>query len=278
MPKLFKIPSNMMIFLCSGLLFLLPGGVLGQTAPVPVRDPNAVALASRALQALVGGTMLQDITLQANATYIAGSDQEVGPATLVAMGNQQSRVTLNLTSGQRQEIRRGIAGVWVGADGAAHTTLSHNSFVDAAWFYPAFTLAALASDPTLAITLVGQEVHAGEPVYHLVLYRVVSRKDPKVVALIERISAMHLYLDATTLRPAALDFNIHPDQNTSVDIPIEIGYGAYQSFNGVLVPMRIQKYIQNTLTLDLTVAKVAVNSGVPAVAFVLPAVPAGGVQ
>lgn len=101
MPKLLKIPSNLMIFLCSGFLFLSPGGVLGQTTPVLVRDPNAVALASRALQGLMGGTVLHDITLEANATYVAGSDQEVGPATLVAMGNQQSRVTLNLSSGQR---------------------------------------------------------------------------------------------------------------------------------------------------------------------------------
>jgi len=46
---------------------------------------------------------------------------------------------------------------------------------------------------------------------------------------------MDLYLDATTLLPAFLDFNVHPDQNTATNIPIEIQYGVYQSFKGVLV-------------------------------------------
>jgi uncharacterized cupredoxin-like copper-binding protein len=66
-----------------------------------VSDPNAVALASRALQSLARGTALNDITIQANAAYIAGSDEETGTATLVARGNAQSLVTLNLTGGQR---------------------------------------------------------------------------------------------------------------------------------------------------------------------------------
>lgn len=84
---------------------------------VAVSDPTAVALASRALQSLAGGTALSDITLQANATYVAGSDEETGMATLVARGNAQSLVTLNLTGGQRQEVRNGVAGYWTGPDG-----------------------------------------------------------------------------------------------------------------------------------------------------------------
>ena len=78
MPNRFKFPSKLIIFLCSTLLLLLPGNVLGQTAPVPVSSPQALNLASQALRALAGGTALADITIQANATYIAGSDEETG--------------------------------------------------------------------------------------------------------------------------------------------------------------------------------------------------------
>lgn len=276
MTNRFKSLNNLTAIVYPILLLLIPSHILGQTAPF--RDPNALTLASKALQALAGGTSLTDITLQASATYIAGSDEEGGPATLVALGNQQSRVTLNLTGGQRQAIRRGVTGVWVGADGTPHAMGSHNSLVDADWFYPAFTLAALAGDPTFAVALVGQEVHGGETVYHLVLARVVSRKYPGVVALIQRISAMHLYLDVATLRPAALDFNLHPDYSTGTDIPVEIQFGAYQPFNGVQVPTRIQAYLQNSLVLDLTVANAAINSGVPPSFFALPDVSAGGAQ
>jgi hypothetical protein len=85
-----------------------------------------VALAGRALQTLVGGTPLIDITLQGNVTYIAGSDQETGVATLVGRGNAESLSILNLSGGQRREFRLGPEGVWVGTDGTAHAMTPFN--------------------------------------------------------------------------------------------------------------------------------------------------------
>ena len=96
---------------------------------VSVSDPTAVALASRALQSLAGGTALNDITLQGSATYVAGSDEETGTATLVARGNAQSLVTLNLTGGQRQEVRNGPAGYWSGPDGTQYAMAPHNCWI-----------------------------------------------------------------------------------------------------------------------------------------------------
>jgi hypothetical protein len=276
--------AALMGFVCCALFFL-PSDALAQgntqtnpTAPAVVRDPAALALASKALQAIAGTTALSDITLQANATYIAGSDQEAGPATLVALGNQLSLVTLSLTNGQRQEIRNGALGAWVGADGTAHAAAGHNCLVDASWFYPALTLAALATDPSLSVALVGQEVHNGESTYHLSFYRVVASSDSFMAAQVRRVSTMDLYLDSATLLPAALDFNLHPDRSASIDIPFEIRYGNYQSFSGVQVPSTITQYAQNSLALNLTVAKAAINSGVPASLFTLPVALAGGTQ
>jgi hypothetical protein len=259
------------------LTTLISSPINAQT-PAPVSDPNAVALANKALQALAGSTALSDITIQANATYIAGSDLETGTATLIALGNQQSAVTLNLTNGERQEIRNDGAGVWIGSDGTVHAMAMHNCFIDADWFFPAFSLLALASDPTMVITLVGQEVHSGEQVYHLVLLHNLPEQIPNVALLIQRVTRMDLYLDAVSLLPAALDFNAHPDTDADTNFPVEIRFSAYQSSNGVQAPTRIQKYIQNSLVLDLAVTGVAVNSGVPASVFTLPTVPAGGAQ
>jgi hypothetical protein len=276
MMQRFIFTSLRMVFLCSALLLLLPVNVLGQTTPVS--NPNAVSLASKVLQAMVGGTAaLTDITLQSNANYIVGSDQESGTATLVARSDGESLVTLNLSGGQRREIRDGLQGAWVGIDGTAHYMATHNCLVDADWFYPALSLAASASDPSLIMTLVGQEVRAGEPVYHLTIFHYLSgQQPPGQVALIEQLSAMDLYLDATSLMPAAVDFNIHPDQDAMVNIPVEIRFGAYQSFNGTWAPTRIQQYIQNSLTLDLTVISAVANSGITDSFFTLPYVATGG--
>jgi hypothetical protein len=57
-----------------------------------LRDPGAMAFVARALAAASGGTTLRDVSFQATATYIAGSDLESGTARLVARGPQESRV------------------------------------------------------------------------------------------------------------------------------------------------------------------------------------------
>jgi hypothetical protein len=248
------------------------------TAPVAVRDPNAVALASRALQSLAGGTALTDITMDGTAIHTAGSDREMGQASLIALGNRQSRVTLNLTSGQRQEIRSGPAGAWVGSDGTAHAAGSSNCHVDAAWFYPALILAAVGRDPSLQIGLIGQDLLAGESVYHLVIYHQFAVPNPKLSPILQTISSMHLYLDTSTLRPVVLNFNWHPATDVTTNIPVEIRYGAYQSFNGVWVPTQIQRYIQYSLDLNLTITSATANSGVPLSAFALPTTSTGGLQ
>ena len=126
-----------------------------------------------ALQAIAGSTALTDITIQATASYVAGSDEETGTATLVARGNAESLITLNLSGGQRQEIRQGIQGAWVGTDGVAHAMATHNCFIDAEWYFPALSLAALASDPTQIAVLVGQRVHAA----HRCLWEVHNEKN-----------------------------------------------------------------------------------------------------
>jgi hypothetical protein len=155
---------------------------------------------------------------------------------------------------------------------------THNCWTDANWFFPALSLAALASDPTAIVKLVGQEVHAGQPVYHLLLFHNLSGQAPEVIAFVQQVSALDLYLDASTLLPAAIAFSIRADGNSAVSIPVEIQFASYQAVSGVRVAFRIQKLLQGTLTLDLTITNAAINSGVPASVFTLPYVPAGGAQ
>jgi hypothetical protein len=58
---------------------------------------------------------------------------------------------------------------------------------------------------------------------------------------------------------------------------VEIQFGNFQNLSGALVPFHIEKFLQRTLLLDLTVTNVLVNSGVPASTFTLPP-SAGGAQ
>jgi hypothetical protein len=273
------------LFLAMFLVLLANGGIpfarAQAASPQPaaaVSDPAAVALASRALQAIAGGTALSDVTLQASVTYVAGSDEETGTATLVARGNGQGLVTLNLTGGQRQEIRNGVAGIWSGPDGTAHAMATHNCWTDAAWFFPGLALQALSADPTLLVSYLGLGEWNGAAAIHLQLSRTVPGQTVEMTAEIQQLSLVDLYLDPASYLPLAVAFKTHPDDDLNVDVPVEIRFGGYKSFQGVQVPTRIQKYLQNSLLLDFTVTNVAVNCGVSASVFTLPYVSAGGAQ
>jgi hypothetical protein len=78
---------------------------------------------------------------------------------------------------------------------------------------------------------------------------------------------MDLYLDATTLLPAKLEFNLHPDRDAGTDIPVRIEYANYQTVNGVVLPHHLQKYLSNSLTQDIQIQTANFNSGLTASAL-----------
>ena len=242
------------------------------------RDPQALTLIGSALKALTGPVAVNDVTLQATVSYVAGSDEESGTATLTARGNQESLVQLNLSGGTRQEIRNGPAGAWIGPDGTAHSMALHNCWTDASWFFPALTLEAVAADPQTAVSYLGTDTSKGRPLLHLRVTRAPAGQAASVAALILGLSTMDIYLDPQSLLPLVLDFDVHPDNDVNTNIPVEIEFGNFQNLNGVLVPLQIQKYLQGTLLLNLVVTNLTVNSGVPSSVFALPAAATGGAQ
>jgi hypothetical protein len=265
-------PLILVVFLTA----LVSSPIKAQTT-APARDPQALTLIASSLKALTGGVAVNDVTLQATASYVAGSDEETGTATLTASGNQQSLVQLNLSGGPRQEIRSGPAGAWSGPDGTAHSTAIHNCWTDASWFFPALTLEAIAADPQTSVSYLGTDTTKGKPLLHLQVTRVPPGQSASVAALILRLSTMDIYLDPQSFLPLVIDFDTHPDVDAGTNIPVEIQFGNFQNNNGALVPFHVQKYLQGSLLLDLVVTNVSINSGVPASVFTLPPT-TGGAQ
>jgi hypothetical protein len=230
-----------------------------------VSSPQAIQLLQRALQALTKGAPLQDVTLTGTARRIAGSDDETGQATLTATPTG-SRMDLNLPSGKRTEISSTAAsqpaGTWSDPDGVTHKVAYHNLFTEQAWFFPAFAIGRGVSASTHLATYIGQETKDSQTVEHFTITQQ-SQGPNEVRSLVDRLSQTNLYLDSTTLLPAAMTFNIHPDNNALLDIPIEIHFSDYRAVNGVEVPFHVQKFLNNGLVLDLQFQNAALNSGHP---------------
>jgi len=235
--------------------------VAAQTAPAS--NAQAVLYAGQAIAALTRGNSISDVVLNANATYSAGED-ETGTATLLAVNIGESRIDISLPSGTRTEIRDAqtgnALGKWINQSGTSGRFAPHNCLTDAVWFFPA--LSSLNAQASVVLAYVGPETRNGEGVQHLRSYVYQAIKDQAAAVNSRQLSTMDFYLDSTTLLPSAILYNVHPDKDATANIPVEIDFSNYQAINGIVVPMRIQKYMQGTLTIDLTVISAVFNSGV----------------
>ena len=237
---------------------------------VTASSPQAAALLQKSLAALSGGHPLTDVTLSGTARLIAGSDDESGTVIVKALAGTGTRLDLTLPSGPRSEIRNTsyapIAGSWSGPDGVSHSIPYHNLLTDPGWA-PAFTFASMLSSQNAVITYLGPETRYGQSVIHLSASQQFPAISGDVANLMQHLTKTDVYLDATTFLPAAIAFCTHPDNNANFDITIEIDFSNYTVVNGAQIPFHVQKFINNSLSLDLQADIAVLNSGLSASTF-----------
>ncbi len=242
------------------LAFLLGFSCVGSaqttSSTTTTSDPQAVAFANQALLALTGGNAIVDAALNGTAIRIVGGDQETGTVALKVKGTTESRIDLAL-SNTFSEVRNDSSGqsYFFASDQTWHPMAGHNCETDAAWFFPALSSLALTTNPTAQFTYIGQETWNGVAVQHI---RVTH---PSSDSLLTHLSTMDFYLASTSLLPVSISFALHPDIDAGRDIPTEIRFANYQTMNGVRTAFRIQKIVQGSLFLDLTITNVAINTG-----------------
>ena len=242
-----------------------------QTSTTATQDPTAAALATKSLAALAGTTRITDVTLTGTAIRAVGSDIQTGNVTLKALGTSESRIDLVLPDESRTEIRTSPDGVpqgtWLDSGGSVNSMAVHNCLTDAAWFFPALTTLSRTSNPNLSLIYVGQENRNGISVQHVQFSSVSGVGVPGHASFLAALTSTDVYLDSSSLLPVAFTFNTHPDDNELTNIPVEIDFSDYQPVNGVQIPFHIQKFLNGSLLLDLTIQSASLNSGLTDSAF-----------
>jgi len=257
----------------AALIFTLPNSQAGQQASASPSSSSsqAATLLARSAAALTGNTTLSDVTLTGTANRIAGSDNETGSAVFKALTSGAGRADLNLSSGPRSEVHNssGISptGSWSGPDSISHATPYHNLLTEPAWFFPAFAIARRLSTPGYVATYVGHETHNSHLVEHISVSKTPPAETGAGAPFVQRLTQVEFFLDSTSLLPVAISFNIHPDSNALVDIPVEIDFSDYRAVNGCQVPFHIEKYLNNSLSLDFQANSVNFNTGLAASTF-----------
>jgi hypothetical protein len=157
------------------------------------------------------------------------------------------------------EIRDASTGValgeWIAPSGASGLFAFQNCATDAVWFFP--VLGSLAAGPNVVLNYIGQETRNGEAVQHIQSY--IYQSNP----ITQQWSTMDFYLDATTVLPAAITFDSHPDNNASTNLLIEVDFSNYQSLSSVFVPTHIQRSLQGNLLVDIRISGASFNTGLP---------------
>jgi len=224
----------------------------------------------QAVAALLGYTVLSDVTLSGTAHRIAGSEDDTGTVTYRATSGGAVRYDFSYSSGPQIEVHAaassGPVGMWSGPDGVTHSLALHN-LTNRADIFPSFTLAPLVSAANLTVMLVGVETKNTHSVYHVSVFQQAPQLKPKSAALFHHLTQTEIFLDTSTLLPVALDFTTHPDDDAGVDIPVELAFSDYRSVAGAQIPFRVQKYLNNGLVLDLQFQTASVNSGLSASLF-----------
>jgi hypothetical protein len=195
-----------------------------------------------------------------NWTY--GSDQQTGTVVLQAAANGQSRIEFQTDRGSRVETQNSFGDAtrqctWNGSDGVAHNSATHQCWLDTVWFLPQITMQAGAGAVD-DVALAPVSVDAQTVRFHHERHPADSG-DVQTAKLLAHLSALDLFVDAATGLARALQFSGHPDGDAGIDISTEIRYSDYRVVNGVSVPFHIQKFINESLVVDLQVSSVQVQ-------------------
>jgi hypothetical protein len=246
--------------------------LLSAAAQVPVaKDPQALQLLQKSLAALSPNIAVQDVTLSGSAHYIAGSDDETGTAIVKATAFGDSRIDLQLAEGLRTEIRSFSGNVPSGtrSDSGPSTKKipEHNLLTESTWFFPAITIARRISGADYLVAYRGQEVRNSSTVEHLTVVQNFAVLPADSNSTMQHLTQLDLYLDSSTLLPASLTFNTHPDDDFGLDIPIEIRFSDYRLVNGERIPFHLQRFLNNGLTLDLQFDNATLNTGLSPTEF-----------
>lgn len=249
------------------LLFSASATALCAAAYGQATGSSVIATLQSSLTAMAGQQTLQDATLSGQAQYVAGADDETVSFTYQATNAGSSRMQLLLAAGTLTETRLaasgGPTGEWQKGDGPVQTIMQHNLLTGGCWAFPVFIVNMLLANTSQTVTFVAQEGN----LLHFTAYQPLSGLSPSATTLQQSLSAIDLWLSASTLLPAKIAFNTHPDSSAAINIPVLVLFSQYQTINGILVPSQVQKFVNNTPTLNLQIQSATFNTGLPASTF-----------
>ena len=233
-------------------------GISQVAAPSPTQ---LQAVQAQAYSALMTTAHPTSIVLNGTFASTEGSLSQNGNAQLTVGSDGTVLINLSRTIGPISEARTVSYGIpactWTDQESVVHNGLFLNC-MPPAWFFPGLTL--LASSGDTSVPAWTPSSYASDSLgVHLRFKFIVpdlkgAEQDPLLSSLFDLVLAPDTHLPQYAL------FTVHPDNPAiNADIPVRIAYSNYRSVSGVMVPFHIQRYVNDSLVLDLAISTASVQ-------------------
>jgi hypothetical protein len=248
------IRSHICICLCLSTSLALGQGTASSTSALQ-------AIQLQAWSALVSTALPTTLALDGTFTSTEGSLTQNGNVHLTVGSDGSFLTNLPGAVGAVSESRTIADGLpactWTDQNGVVHNGLFLNCVVPA-WFFPGLTLLSSSSTSSLA-AWTPSSISTDSLGEHLRFqFAVPGLNVSPANPLLSQ--SFDLVLAPDTHLPLYSIFTNHPDNGSVLtDIAVKIAYSNYQNISGVMIPFHIQRFVNNSLALDITIASASVQ-------------------
>ncbi len=244
-------------------------GLLAAVMTVAARASAQVTLTPFELQSVLAlnpnAKAFKTLTLSGTATWIAGSLNESGNVSLKVSTDGSTNEQWTLPTQSHSHIESswasGRACSHTDKDGKKHDVADPSCFRGVPWFAPwmGFTLlpsaVVLAQDGTQSTDTADGVVRFNYKT-NLAPASASSGSTPSAPDLVQQGSALAVLYDHATALPTSLEYDYMINSDSAYVIKYRIVFSDYRADAGLVLPHRIQRYVQRTLQADININSV----------------------
>jgi len=240
-----------------GVAFLLCSVAAAQQQVT--QDPTAIAIAQKALAALGGGTLFQDLQASGTTTLYGDSGSVSYPISLMATGTASVRTSITKPSGTRVYVTDGSNTCVDGAPTTATADTQLDQYARRIDFIPALTILSQYAAPNMQVQFAGTDTVHGSAVNVIAISFMPSVLPPGVNGY--QVTQRLFYIDQTSSLLLKMQFVTVVDASTGLGPKTEVYFSQYEAIAGFAVPTYQATYADGKLAQDLNLNSVTFNSG-----------------
>ena len=233
---------------------------------LPLSSPaqgNPLAIITQLSQAISGGLPVTKISLSGTATVYAGSITDTGSASLYAdlTGKVTTQLSLDKLGARTETLTAGPLSPcsYSGADGVSHIGNGLNCWRPTAWFFPALSLQPSSILTAVSTSDLGRGLVGGSTYRHLQSQLVMPSLNAAAASQLAKESTADIGLDTTSFLPAVMTYTTRPDSGAATLLLVAVHYSNYQNVSGVQIPFHIERYVNGSLQLSITLSSAQIN-------------------